>query len=197
MAQIQVLDELKKRYKLWTIQFERSTDAVRKNILQTGSGKDIQERLVSFGMASLVVYIGSSIIGFFGFYTGGFFSGVVLFAIGWSLSKLFNKRFFGNERKESELKEDEMELLNYLNSLVTTHKKIRGNIIDNPSLVFFTDYPNLRKAFVEAKQMLENYNTNHLAYKYRMKHAFIIKKYANQIYTFDAIYANKKRGRNV
>lgn len=112
MTQIQILDELKKRYKLWTIQFERGTDAVRENILQTGSGEDIQERLVSFGMASLVVYIGSSIIGFFGFYTGGFFSGIVLFAIGWSLLKLFNKRFFGNERKESELKEDEVELLN-------------------------------------------------------------------------------------
>lgn len=112
MTQIQILDELKKRYKLWTIQFERGTDAVRENILQTGSDKDIQERLVSFGMASLMVYIGSSIIGFFGFYTGGFFSGIVLFAIGWSLLKLFNKRFFGNERKESELKEDEVELLN-------------------------------------------------------------------------------------
>ena len=194
MAQISILDALKKRYKLWTIHLEKSTDAIKNNILQTGSGKDMQERLVSFGMASLVVYIGSSIIGLFGVYAGGFLGGLVLFAIGWSLSKLFNKRFFGDERKQSDLKEDEVELLNYLDSLVSTHQNIRSAVNSEPSLIFFTDYPNLRKAFVGAKHMLENYNTKHLAYKHRMKHFVIAKKYASEIYTFDAIYANKKGG---
>jgi len=192
MAQLKLIDELKKRYKLWTIHLERSTVAFKNNILQTGSGKDIEERLVSFGMASLTVYIGSSIIGLFGAYTGGLLGGIVLFTIGWSLSKLFNKHFFGVERKQSDLKEDEIELLEYLDSLVLAHQKIRDDINSDSSLIFFTDYPNLRRAFKKALRYLENYNTKYLAYKYRIKHLVIVKKYANDVRTFDAIYANKK-----
>lgn len=192
MSRLHLLDELKKRYKLWTIHLERSTVAIRNNILQTGSGKDIEERLASFVMASLTVYVGTFAIGLFGVYVGGFFGGLVLFAIGWSLSKLFNKHFFGNERKQSDLKEDEIELLNYLDSLVLSHQKIRGHINSEPSLIFFTDYPNLRRAFIKALRYLEHYNTKHLAYKYRMKHFMIVKKYASDVRTFDAIYANKK-----
>ena len=116
---------------------------------------------------------------------------IILFIIGWLLSKLINKKVFGSERKLENIKDDEKLLLNKLQEVETTHKKIRDDINNKAILINFTNYPNLKKEFEELVNLLVTYNAKHLALKYRYKHSYVSNKYKLEVNRFDEIYANK------
>jgi len=166
---------------------------IENNILQKDSSSKLEEKIISIGISSLLVYIGSAIVGLFGVATGGV-GIIILFAIGWLLSKLINKKIFGSERKIENIREDEKLLLGKLKELEQTHKNIRDNINNNNIVVNFTNYANLKKEFNEIVNLLKTYDATHLAYKYRYKYLEVSSKYREQVSIFDEIYAHKTRG---
>jgi len=191
MSQITLLDKLLTQYKIWTLKLISSSKDIENNMLQKGSGKNIEEKIVSIVVASVFVYIVTGVLSLFGAYSGGFILGVIFFAVGIFLSKYLNKKIFGTERKKEDLKDDEKELLSNLEKINNTHTEIRTKINNNLMVVNFSEYPSLYKQFKNVLVELQSYNTKHLAYKYRLSHKLVVSKYNLQIKAFHAIYANK------
>jgi len=190
MSQIKLLDSLLTKYKMWTLKLNSTSIKVENNILQNDNSKKIEEKIISVGISSLIVYLGSAIIGLFGVTIIGIWS-IVLFILGWLLSKVINKKVFGSQREIENLRDDEIFLIDRLNKINLTHKNIRDKINDKTIYVNFTNYIKLKKEFEELLNLLVNYDVSALALKYRYKHSYITHKYKIQINKFNEIYAHK------
>ena len=193
MSKIVLLDSLLSQYKVWTLKLTNASKGIENNILQKDPSNKLEEKIVSIGLSSILVYIGSAVVGLFGIATGGI-GIVVLFIIGWLLSKLLNKKIFGSERKLENIRDDEQMLLDKLQVLEETHKTIRKKMNDKNGFVNFTNYAKLRREFNETVNLLINYDTSSLALKYRYKHSYVTNKYKVEVSRFNEIYANKTRG---
>lgn len=191
MSKIQLLDELLSQYKLWTLKLRNASQCIEDNILQKDSSAKLEEKIMSIGISSLLVYTGTSIVALFGIATDSI--GVVaLFIVGWLLSRFINKKVFGSERKIENIRDDEKILLDKLKEIEIKHKKIRDEMNSKTIIVNFTDYPNLRREFNEFVNLLLTYNSSALALKYRYKHSLVSDKYKLQVSKFDEIYAHKQ-----
>lgn len=191
MSKITLLDQLLSQYKIWTLKLANASNDIEDNILQKDSSSKIEEKVISIGISSILVYVGGAIVGLFGITTGGV-GVIVLFAIGWLLSRLINKKIFGSERKVEDIRDDEKVLLQKLHKIESIHKNIRNEMNNKSILVNFTNYPSLKREFNELVNLLINYNASSLALKYRYKHLYVTNKYKTQISKFNEIYAHKK-----
>ncbi|MBS4067735.1 hypothetical protein [Sulfurimonas sp. RIFOXYB12_FULL_35_9] len=189
MSKIALLERFLKEYRKWTLKLKTASQSIEENILQKDSSAVLEEKIASIVISSVLVYIVVGIVGLFGVSVGGVW-GVVVFAIGWLLSKAINKKVFGSQRAVESLKEDEKLLLEKLERLNEKHEEIRKHLTEIP--VFFTNYPSLKREFGEMINRLLTYDASNLALKYRYRHAYLVKKYQNEVNTFHKIYANKK-----
>ena len=190
MSKIHILDTLLSQYKLWTIKLKNASKNIENNILQRDSSNKIEEKIVSIGLSSLLVYLGSAVVGMFGIATGGI-GIVVLFVIGWLLSRFINKKIFGTEREVASLRDDEKIIFTRLQEIQDRHKTIRDAINSKTCIVNFTNYVVLKKEFHNLVLQLRNYDTSNLALKYRYKHLYVTNKYKIEVSRFDEIYAHK------
>lgn len=191
MSKIALLDKLFKEYRVWTLKLRSASQNIDDNILQKDSSSKLEEKVISIIISSVLVYVVLGIIGLFGVSVAGAW-GIIVFAIGWILSKAINKKVFGTERTVESLKDDEKLLLEKIHLLKQRHEEIRDRLNSKTVAVFFTDYPSLRREFQEMTNRLLTYNASSLALKYRYKHAYLAKKYQNEVETFHKIYANKR-----
>lgn len=191
MAKIELLDRLFKEYRIWTLKLKTASQNIEENILQKDTSAKLEEKVISIVISSVLVYIVIGIIGLFGVGIAGVW-GVVVFAIGWLLSKGLNKKIFGSMRAVDSLKDDEKLLLEKLWLLHGAHEEIRNRLNDKTMLVFFTDYPSLRREFQETINRLLTYDASNLALKYRYKYPYLVKKYQQEVEVFSEIYAHKK-----
>jgi len=191
MYQIDLINRLLSQYKIWTMKLKSAGKSIENNILQKDDSDPVEQKIMSIGISMLFVWIVTSIIGHLGGSTGGFFVGLVLFGIGWLLSKLINKTVFGTPREIEDISDGEKALLNNIKQIESTHIDIRDNINQNNVLINFTDYTSLKKEFEDMLYMLENFNTIHLALKYKLKHKYVVTKYKVEVDKFHKIYAHK------
>lgn len=190
MSKITLLDKLLSQYKLWTIKLRNASQNIENNILQKDSSNKLEEKIISIGISSILVYMGTAVIGLFGVATGGI-GVILLFIIGWLLSRYVNKKIFGSERNIENIRDDEKLVLSKLKELEETHKKIRDEINTKRVVVNFTNYPNLKREFNVLINLLVTYDTSSLALKYRYKHSYVTNKYKIEVSKFDEIYAHK------
>lgn len=190
MSKITLLDKLLSQYKLWTIKLRNASQNIENNILQKDSSNKLEEKIISIGISSILVYMGTAVIGLFGVATGGV-GVILLFIIGWLLSRYVNKKIFGSERNIESIRDDEKLVLSKLKELEETHKKIRDEINTKRVVVNFTNYPNLKREFNVLVNLLVTYDTSSLALKYRYKHSYVTNKYKIEVSKFDEIYAHK------
>ena len=66
MSKIVLLDTLLKDYRVWTLSLKNITQDIEDNILQKDSSKVIQEKMISIGISSVLVYIVTGVFGLFG-----------------------------------------------------------------------------------------------------------------------------------
>lgn len=191
MYQIDLINKLLSQYKLWTIKLKSASKAIENNILQKDDSDPMEQKIMSIGISMLFVWIVTSIIGLFGGSTGGFFIGLVLFGIGWLLSKLINKTIFGTPRKIEDISDGEKQLLNNIKQIESKHISIRDRINKNSIVVNFTNYVELKNEFENMLATLENFNTIHLAVKYKLKYKYVVTKYKVEVDKFHKIYAHK------
>jgi len=190
MSKIIILDKLLFQYKLWVIKLKNASQNIENNILQKDSNDKLEEKVISVGISLIIVYVGSAVVGLFGIATGGVWV-IVLFIIGWLLSRLINKKIFGSERKIESIRDDEKLLLNKLAEVENTHKKIRDDINNKDRVVNFTNYPNLKRELNGLVNLLTTYDASSLALKYKYKHSYVTNKYKVEVSKFDEIYAHK------
>jgi len=191
MHQIDLINKLLSQYKLWTIKLCSAGINIENNILQKDESNPIEQKFFSIGIASLFVWIATGIIGLFGVATGGFLIGIILFVIGWLLSKVINKVIFGTPRKLENISTNEKDLLSTLQEIENKHILIRDDINSDLVVVHFKDYISLKKEFENVINELNNFNSIHLAYKYKLKHRYVTNKYKIEVKNFHKIYANK------
>lgn len=191
MSKIVLLERLLKEYRIWTLKLKNASQNIEDNILQKDSSSMLEEKIMSIVISSVLVYIVVGVIGLFGVSVGGIW-GIVVFAIGWLLSRGINKKVFGSERVVESLREDEKLLLDKLRLLEQRHKEILARLNNRTVPVFFTDYPSIKREFNEMLNRLLTYDASGLAMKYRYRHTYLAKKYQNEVEIFHKIYANKQ-----
>jgi len=178
MSKIFLLDKILDSLIDWIASHHKITTKIEDNILQRDSTDAIEEKLISIGLSSLLVYIGLGIAGLFGIATGGIFIAIVLFPVGWLLSKLINKKIFGTQREIEDTTDEEQTLLKALKNIDEQYKTMGLQIRFKKIIVNFTEY--------------KKQNASPLALKYRLKHKLIAMQYKKQANKFDTIYAHKK-----
>lgn len=192
MSKITLLDKVLKSLRDWITSHHKITTDIEDIILQRDSADKFEEKVISIGLSSFLVYIGTAVAGLFGIATGGFFVALVLFPIGWMISKLINKKLFGSERKIENISEEEQSLLKKLQDIDQEYKTMGLQIRFKKILVNFTEYKKHKIQLSEIVDELLVYDASILALKYRLKHKLIVKKYEKVANQFDTVYANKK-----
>jgi len=189
MYQLDLINRLLSQYKIWTVKLKNARVSIENNILQTDNTNLLEQKIMSITISSLFVWIVTAIVGLFGVATGGL--GIVLFIVGWLLSKLVNKVLFGNPRKFEDISENEKELFFALKKVENRHISIRDSINNHSIVVNFSDYTSLKKEFENILFDLNNFNTRYLAIKYKLKHKYVVSKYKIEVNKFHKIYAHK------
>jgi len=190
MFHFELLDKLLKDYKLWTLKLKVANTNIENTILQNDESDALEEKIVSVGISFIFMWIVGGIIGLF--ISGGNIAvSIVLFIIGWILSRFLNHKIFGKPRKYEDLKEDEKNILDSLKNIQKTHIQIRDGIKNKTRKVYFKDYPKLKVKFKNMIRDLNNLDKSHLALKYRTKYGFVVQSYKNEIKNFNTIFANK------
>lgn len=192
MSYIKLYDKKLNEYKLWLHDLHNLLLAVEENILQNDNSDKIEEKLVSIGISSVFVSIGSGLASLFGIVAIGLSGGLVLFIIGWILSKGVNKKVFGNERKLDNINEDEKKLLSGKNYVITYFRPIEKKIKIKKlrKQVAFTNYIDIKDTLTHFLIYLKEYDSSNLAIKYQRRHSNTIKKYILSINQFDKIYTS-------
>lgn len=192
MSKILLLDKLFDSLRKWIKTHNKISEDIENNILQKDNSSIFEEKIVSVGLSSFLVYIGTTIVGLFGIATSGFLVGVVLFIVGWMISKFINKKLFGSERKIEDISDDEQSLLKKLQEINQEYRTIGLQIRFKKLLVGFTEYAKYKTELKDIANELILYDTSKLAIKYRVQHKLITKKYTKIANQFDAVYAHKK-----
>ena len=192
MSKILLLDKILASLVSWTKEHHKMTTQIEDNILQRDFSSKFEEKIISIGLSSLLVYIGMGILGALGVATGGFLVAIILFPIGWGISKLINKKVFGDERKIEDTNEDEQTLLTSLNKIDEDYKTMGLQTKFKKIPVHFTAYPTYKKQLQSLKRDLLAYDASSLALKYKYQHKYIVKKYIKLANQFDTIYAHKQ-----
>lgn len=197
MSKITLLDKVLESLRTWINNHHKMVTNIEDNILQKDFSSKIEEKIISIGISSFLVYIGLGITGLFGIATGGFLIAIVMFPIGWLLSKFINKKVFGNERKIEDTTDEEQTLLKTLQSIDEGYKTMGLQVRFKKLVVNFTNYPEQKTQLKYIVESLSLYDASSLALKYRYKHELIAKKYEKLVNQFDTIYANKKENKYV
>ena len=192
MSKILLLDKILNSLKEWIKNHHKIVTDIEDIILQRDSTDAIEEKLISIGLSSLLVYIGLGIAGLFGIATGGILIAIVLFPIGWIISKLINKKIFGTQRKIEDTTDEEQTLLIALQNIDEQYRTMGLQIRFKKLIVNFTEYKKQKDDLQTIANNLETYDASPLALKYRLKHKLITTKYKKQANKFDTIYAHKK-----
>ena len=187
---LDIINKLLKEYQIWTIKLKHSTKKIQDTVLQQDTTDALEEKIISIGISSVVVYIVTGVIGLFTA-INNIVASIVFFGIGWVLSKFINKKIFGTPRKKEDLSENEINLFALLNQISKTHTKISKQIKEQQQTMNFTNYPILRKQFKDIIQGFNMFDRSVLALKYRAQFMVVTYKYKQQIKKFDEIYAHK------
>lgn len=194
MAHLKLLDTKLDEYNKWMKELDNIIIQIEENILQKDNADKIQEKLVSIGIASVFVSIGSGIAGLFGVAAIGFSGGFALFAIGWFLSKGVNKKIFGDERKRDNIKENEEQLLSLKDDFQKFIKPIQMKlkIKKKRKEVTFTKYNEIKNEIEQLLIQLKEFDSSSLALKYRNRHSKLVQNFIIATHQFDKIYTGKK-----
>lgn len=147
---------------------ESLLESVEQNLLQNDSRDQVEEKLMSLG-GSFVVMMGvSTLIGLFGIATGGL-GFVVLFFLGFGVSKSLGRYWFGKPREKENLKPVEQELLKQRDELLKTCKQRMILTKVKKESFACSYYPQRLEELDGFTRELQGFSTDHLAYKYRFR----------------------------
>jgi len=175
----------------WYKKYLSLSDRYEACILQTSSRDALLEKGVSIAFSFFIMFIVSSILSLLGG-PAGFLVSLILFAIGWGISKLINLKLFGKERSYENLTEDEQAFLDQLESL---KKSIKSNYLrtklrkDN---IYFGYFVRSRTELEEFHDLVSNLSTGKLAIKYRMEFESLRGKNGIMKKRFIEIYGGRK-----
>ncbi|MBE0508195.1 MAG: hypothetical protein IBX50_16010 [Marinospirillum sp.] len=143
-------------------------ESLNQNLLQSDTSDQVEEKLVSLGGSFIVMMGISTVMGLFGIATGGL-GWVVLFLMGFVVSKSLGRYWFGKPREKASLTPVEHQLLHQSDQLLKTCKQrlMRTKVKKEPFACSY--YPNRMEELEAFGRELQGFSANHLAYKYRFR----------------------------
>jgi hypothetical protein len=145
---------------------------VQGTILQNDTSTQIEEKLVSIGIATLFMWL----VGLFISLTG---IGILLFIIGLVLSKVINSKVYGKTRSEGDLKNEEKQLIELMDSYTKQLKglKMKVGLVSKRNQVLFSEYPQRKAELVDLTHKIKSLDIKHLSVKYRAVYSKNIKSH--------------------
>lgn len=171
--------EILKQKQVLTLDYAKAAlkhcNKVEEVLLQNDTSVLVEEKVASIAMASTFMWVVGGIIGLFVSLTG---VGLVLFVIGWILSKIINRQVYGRERKVESLNSDEKELLEIITRTSVELKALamKMKIASKARRVVCVNYPQRRFELDRLLQHIEAHNPSNLSVKYR---ALYVKRVAS------------------
>lgn len=143
-------------------------ESLDQNLLQNDTSDQVEEKLVSLGGSFIVMMGVSTVLGLFGIATGGL-GWVVLFLMGFVVTKGLGRYWFGKPREKASLTPVEHQLLHQRDQLLKTCKQrlMRTKVKKEPFACSY--YPNRMEELEAFGHHLQNFSAEHLAYKYRFR----------------------------
>lgn len=143
-------------------------ESLDQNLLQNDTSDQLTEKLVSIG-GSFVLMLGvGALISLFGIVAGGV-GLVVLFLVGFAISRGLSRFWFGKPRERSELKPREVRLLEARDELlkICNQRLLRAKVKKEPFACSY--YPKKMDELEVFGHQLQAFSVRHLAYKYRFR----------------------------
>lgn len=194
MFKIFKLGRLVDAYYDWLKKYNNHLEFIEETILQKDNSDKIEEKVVSIIISAVFVSICVSVLTFFGFHSlSGFIGSVILFIIGWFLSKGINKKIFGSERKLENLSVEEKQIIDSSNDLKKHFKPITLRVRLKKEKVYFSNYVEIKKKIEDLHSKMNMYSGSKLAYKYRYRYGKDIKKQILLQHDFENIYTGKNK----
>lgn len=143
-------------------------ESLEQNLLQNDTSDQVEEKLMSLGGSFIVMMGVSTLIGSFGVATGGF-GFMVLFFLGFVVSKGLGRYWFGKPREKASLNPVEYQLLSQRDELLKTCKQrmLLTKVKKEPFACSY--YPQRLEELDAFRRELQGFSTVHLAYKYRFR----------------------------
>ena len=128
MAKIELLNTLTTQLKDWADSMEYSSHRLEETLLQNDNADKVEEKLVSIGISAFLVCIASLVIGLFVSIAAGVVTGIISFVAGLVLSRIVNKKLFGNVRTVEQLTTEEVGLIEASKALNQSFSKLHKQL---------------------------------------------------------------------
>ena len=157
-------------------------------ILQNDISTQIEEKLVSIGIASLFMWLVGLLLSLTGF-------GIPLFLIGLVLSKAINSKVYGKARSEDSLKDEENKLIQLMHSYTKQLKglKMKVGLASKRNQVLFSEYPQRKVELENLTQEIKNLDIKHLSIKYRTVYSKLVNSQNSLFMHLDHAYKIKRQ----
>jgi hypothetical protein len=139
-------------------------------IMQNDRSAMVEEKIISIAASLIFMWVLGLAISFTG-------AGLVLFLIGWCLSRTINSKVYGKPRDKSKLNEQEASLIEDMTAYTKRLKplKLKASLSAQRKQVLFLDYPKYLTELDAFLTRLEQLDVSHLTIKYRTAYARLLK----------------------
>jgi hypothetical protein len=160
-------------------------------LLQRGAEIGVEEKVVSIGFALIITLTISSLLALFG--VAGFIVSLVLFGLGFVISRVFAKKVYGKPRKDSDLSPSERKLLIQATKARDQLGLLQAQINQQSELMIFGRYQQKLKPLRLLSEELRAHDKSNLAWRYQKHFSRMQETYQQHLSTLTDCYAPKKR----
>ncbi len=152
-------------------------------ILQNDTSTQIEEKLVSIGVASLFMWLVGLLLSLTGI-------GILLFLIGLVLSRVINAKVYGKTRSEDVLNDEEKQLIEFIHAYTKQLKglKMKVGLASKRNHVLFLEYPKRKTELANLTHKVKVLDIKHLSIKYRTVYSKLINTQDTLITHLDHAY---------
>jgi len=156
---------------------------IEEAILQNDTSTQIEEQLVSIGIASIFMWLVGLLLSLTGF-------GILFFLIGLVLSKMINTKVYGKTRSAGSLNDEEQQLIEFMHSYMKQLKSLRMKVglASKRNHVLFLEYPKHKTELASLTHEVKVLDIKHLSIKYRTVYSKLIKTQDSLVTQLDHAY---------
>jgi hypothetical protein len=170
---------------------KNSFNEIEDILLQKGANIGVEEKVVSIGFALIVTLSISALLGVFG--VEGLIVSLVLFAVGFVISRIFAKKVYGKPRDEKHLNDLEKQLLHQVTQTMQQIKNLQEQIKNQSELIVFADYQQKIQPMMQLNGQLFSHDTGNLSWRYRKYFTSMREHYQQTLAQLINCYAPEKR----
>jgi len=191
MERIDLFEKRRKQLLKNLVKNKTKFNEIEDILLQRGAEIGVEEKVVSIGFALIITLTISSLLGMFG--VAGFAVSLVLFALGFVISRVFAKKVYGKPRKDSDLSPSERKLLIQATKARDQLGLLQAQINQQSELIIFGRYQQKLKPLRLLSEELMAHDKSNLAWRYQKHFSRMQLAYQKHLSALTDCYAPQKR----